>query len=93
MRRQILFRYSSAEFLGRKAYRLILLHRDEGVRLMLKRIEFARAPMKFSRSNFMRIRQPLNSARSSNKSIKLSFKFRLSASNGNFICKIGEVQI
>jgi len=91
MWRQILFRYSSVEFLGRKAYRLILSHRDEGVRLMLERIELARASMKFiSRSNFMRVRQPSNYARSRNKSIKLSFKFCLSASNGNFICKIGE---
>ena len=74
MWRQILFRYSSAEFLGRKAYRLILSHRDEGVRLMLERIESARAPMKFSRSNFMCVRQPLNFAYYFNKSVKLSFK-------------------
>ncbi len=60
---------------------------------MLERIELARASIKFSRSNFMRVRQPLNSARSRNKSIKLSFKFYLSTLNGNFICKIGEVQI
>lgn len=60
---------------------------------MLKRIESARAPMKFSRSNFMRVRQPSNSACSRNKSIKLSFKFCLSTPNGNFICKIDEVQI
>lgn len=42
--------------------------------LMLKWIKFARASMKFSRSNFMHVRQPLNSACSRNKSVKLGFK-------------------
>ncbi len=60
---------------------------------MLERIELARASMKFSRSNFSCIRQLLNFAYYFNKSIKLSFKFYLSTPNGNFICKIGEVQI
>lgn len=55
---------------------------------MLKRIEFARAPMKFSRSNFMRVRQPLNSASSRNKSIKLSLNFIHTAQNLNKIAEV-----